>query len=82
MNKLIHQSTQYGYGTLMALVRPMMFHNLYNGGEALVDLNELDWHVIGFIRFTKHLGIGKTREVHHGAHQCLLKAKEVRLVSS
>lgn len=33
INKLIYQSPQYGYGTLMALVRPTMCHNLYNGGS-------------------------------------------------
>lgn len=37
-NKLIHQSPQNCSGTLMALVRPMIRHDLYNVGEALNEI--------------------------------------------
>lgn len=57
MNKLIDQSPQSCYGTLMALVRPIECHDLYSVGEALVNLNKLDWHVMGFIRYTSTLGM-------------------------
>ena len=54
----------------------MIHHDLYTIAEPLESLNELNWYVVGFIRYIR-MG-----EADYEAYRCLLKVKKARLMSN